>query len=128
MHLFAPLRTTAARTVEETVGTTSRSILLGHESPLKAGSSIDSTAASRFLSVLTWRPLLHPYVGHEKAVQAVRTTKELLPQRLQRGPSCHPWSTQSLQPTPSLLGPLAGLLSESTHTIQILAPMPAHMA
>ena len=85
VHLFAPLRTTAARTVEETVGTTSRSILLGHESPLKAGSSIDSTAASLFLNVLTWRPLLHPYVGHEKAVQAVRTTEELLPRRLRRG-------------------------------------------
>ena len=83
--LFAPLRTTAARTVEETVGTASRSILLGHESPLKAGSSIDSTAASLFLNVLTWRPLLHPYVGHEKAVQAVRTTEELLPRRLRRG-------------------------------------------
>ena len=35
VHLFAPLRTTAARTVEETVGTTSRSILRGHETPLK---------------------------------------------------------------------------------------------
>ena len=85
MLLFAPLRTTAARTVEETVGTTSRSILLGHKSPLKAGSSIDSTAASLFPNVLTWRPLLHPYVGHEKAVQAVRTTEELLPRRLLRG-------------------------------------------
>ena len=39
-----------------------------------------------------------------------------------------PWAAQYMQPTPSLLGPSAGLLSESTHSIHTLAPMPAHMA